>query len=88
MVEYVVGVGGRVVVADDAGVLRLTRLVHVAAHREPGGAVLLLVLHLQHSNNNIDREQWAKRFSAVSVPVSMLHLMGCWAARSAAGRHT
>jgi hypothetical protein len=46
MVEYVVCVGGGIVVADDTGVLRLARLVHVAAHREPCRAVVLLVLHL------------------------------------------
>ena len=46
MVEDVVGVGGVVLVADDAGVLGLPLFVHVATHREPGGTVVLLVLNL------------------------------------------
>ena len=46
VVEDVVCVRGVVLVADDAGVLRLPLLVHVAAHREPGRAVVLLLLNL------------------------------------------
>ena len=52
MVEDVVGVGGVVLVADDAGVLGLPLFVHVATHREPGGTVVLLVLNL-HGYINI-----------------------------------
>ena len=52
VVEDVVGVGGVVLVADDAGVLGLPLFVHVATHREPGGTVVLLVLNL-HGYFNI-----------------------------------
>ncbi len=60
MVEDVVGVGRGVVVADDAGVLRLASLVHVATHREPRGAVVLLVLYLvseQGSKQAVKKER-------------------------------
>lgn len=46
MVEDIVSVWLRVLVADDAGVLGVSFLVYVAPHGEPGGAVVLLVLHL------------------------------------------
>ena len=40
-----VSVALAVVLGDDTGVLRVGILVDVAAHREAGGAVLLVALH-------------------------------------------
>ena len=45
VVEDVVRVGLAVVLRDDAGVLRVSVLVDVTAHREAAGAVLLVALN-------------------------------------------
>ena len=46
VVEDVVVVGAGVVPADHAGVLRVPLLVHIAAHGEASGAVVLAIVHL------------------------------------------